>query len=96
MDLKYFFITLVTLSLIGSSLAFAGNYYHGHGFMMPSGNMNEMDSDQSGTLSFSEYVDSQQKKLRAGFDMIDSNKDGEIDADEWNAFLEVHGVKAEE
>lgn len=96
MNFKNLIITVSTLSLIASSIAFAGNYYHGHGLMMPSGNINEMDTDQNGTLSFKEYVDSNQKKLRAGFDMIDANKDGEIDADEWNAFLKVHGVKAEE
>lgn len=95
MSLKNFFIAIVTLSLIATSIAFAGHYYHGHGFMMPSGNMNEMDSNQDGALSFGEYADSHRKQLRTGFDMIDSNKDGEIDADEWNAFLRVHGIKSD-
>lgn len=96
MNFKNLIMTVFAVLLIVSSIAFAGNYYHDHGFMMPSGNMNEMDSNQDGTLSFSEYVDSNQKKLRDGFDMIDANKDGEIDGDEWNAFLKVHGLKAEE
>jgi Ca2+-binding EF-hand superfamily protein len=67
----------------------------GHGSSMPSWNMNEMDANQDRTLSFEEYRDSQTKQLRAGFDMIDSNKDGSISEDEWNTFLNVHGVKVE-
>jgi Ca2+-binding EF-hand superfamily protein len=57
--------------------------------------MNEMDANQDKTLSFEEYRDSQTKQLRAGFDMIDSNKDGVISEEEWHTFLNVHGVKVE-
>jgi hypothetical protein len=95
MNLKHIIIAFFALTLVVSSFAFAGHHYHGHGFMMPSGNMNELDTDQNGTLSFDEYLDSYRKQLRAGFDMIDSNNNGEIDAEEWRAFLEVHGIKAE-
>lgn len=75
--------------------AWAGHHYKGHGGMMPSWNMSELDANQDKTLSFEEYRDSQTKQLRAGFDMIDSNSDGVISEDEWNTFLNLHGVKAE-
>jgi hypothetical protein len=54
--------------------------------------MSEKDKDSDGTLSFEEFSASQMEMLRAGFDMIDTNKDGKISADEWNTFLKVHGV----
>ena len=95
MNFKNLIITFFALSLVVTSLAVAGHHYYGHGFMMPTGNINELDTDQNGTLSFDEYLDSYRKQLRAGFDMIDSNNNGEIDAEEWRAFLEVHGIKAE-
>lgn len=79
-------------SLIIASVAVAGNYYHGHGYMMPSGDMTEMDADGSGSLSFDEYTESHKESLRGGFDMIDENNDGEIGEDEWQKFLEVHGM----
>jgi Ca2+-binding EF-hand superfamily protein len=54
--------------------------------------MTEKDTDSDGTLSFEEFSAPQMEMLRAGFDMIDTNKDGKISADEWNTFLKVHGV----
>ncbi|MBC2735029.1 MAG: hypothetical protein HF981_11795 [Desulfobacteraceae bacterium] len=54
-----------------------------------------MDANQVRALSFEGYRDSQTKQLRAGFDMIDINKDGVISEDEWHTFLNVHGVKVE-
>ena len=95
MNFKNSIITFFALSLMASSIAFAGHYHHDHGTMIPSDNITDLDSDQDGTLSFDEYLDRNRKQLRAGFDMIDSNKDGQIDSDEWSAFLEAHGVKAE-
>jgi hypothetical protein len=74
-------------------IALAGHHYHGgHGSMVPSWDMMALDENQDGTLSFDEYSESQRKKLRAGFDMIDDNNDGLIDDGEWNMFLEAHGV----
>ena len=95
MSFKISAIIITAFLFLTSSLALAGHHYNGHGSMMRSWNMNEMDANQDRTLSFQEYRDSQNKQLRAGFDMIDSNKDGVISEDEWNTFLNVHGVKAE-
>ena len=95
MSFNHYAITIAAILLLTSTPALAGNHYHGHGSMMPSWNMNEMDANQDKTLSFEEYRDGQTQQLRAGFDMIDSNNDGVISEDEWHAFLKVHGVKVE-
>jgi hypothetical protein len=79
-------------SLLVTSAAVAGNYHHGHGCMMPSWDMSDMDADGNGFMTFEEYADSYKKSLRGGFDMIDENKDGEIGVDEWQKFLEIHGM----
>jgi hypothetical protein len=95
MSFKLSAIIITVFLFLTSSLALAGHHYKGHGSAMPSWNMNEMDANQDKTLSFEEYRDSQTKQLRAGFDMIDSNKDGVISEEEWHTFLNVHGVKVE-
>jgi hypothetical protein len=95
MSFKLSAIIITAFLFIISSWAWAGHHYKGHGSSMSSWNMNEMDANQDKTLSFEEYRDSQTKQLRAGFDMIDTNKDGVISEDEWNTFLNVHGVKVE-
>ena len=91
---KTYKLGLVVLALmISVPLAFAGHHYHGYGKHMDmSWDMTEKDADSDGTLSFEEFSASQMEMLRAGFDMIDTNKDGKISADEWNTFLQVHGV----
>lgn len=94
MTLKGAFTIVASVLFLTSSFSWAGHHYTGHGGMMPSWNMNEMDTNQDRALSFEEYRDSQTKQLRAGFDMIDSDKDGVISEDEWNTFLSLHGVKA--
>ena len=78
--------------LLITSVAIAGNYSHGHGCKMSSWDMTEMDADGNGFLTFDEYVDSYKNSLRGGFDMIDENNDGEIGIDEWQKFLEIHGM----
>lgn len=78
--------------LLTTSIAFAGYYHHGHGCMMPSWDMNAMDADGDGSLTFDEYSESYKESLRGGFDMIDENNDGEIGVDEWQNFLEIHGM----
>jgi Ca2+-binding EF-hand superfamily protein len=55
--------------------------------------MSEMDADNNGSLSFEEFAEGNQKKLKRGFDMIDANKDGRISTEEWDAFLDVHNMK---
>jgi hypothetical protein len=79
--------------LLSASLAFAGHHYHGKNYMMPSWDMNEMDGDRDGKLTFDEFSRTRLEQLRTGYNMIDTNNDGLVDANEWNDFLNVHGVK---
>ncbi|MDJ0811300.1 MAG: hypothetical protein QNJ48_07820 [Desulfobacterales bacterium] len=87
-------ILLVAFILaVAVPLAFAGHHYHGYGHGKDmSWNMSDKDSNGDGTLSFEEFSAKQMDMLRAGFDMIDTDKDGKISVDEWNTFLKVHGV----
>lgn len=91
---RYHFI-IAAIALLVSSSAWAGHHYKGHCGTMSSWNMNEMDANQDGVLSFEEFSDRQTKKLRAGYDMIDSNSDGVVSEEEWKTFLNVHGVDME-
>ena len=92
MNIRNILILSLTFALILSPLALAGHHYHGHGYMMPSWDMTDLDTDQDGALSFDEFGASHMDKLRAGFNMIDADKDGVIGASEWNDFLRVHGM----
>jgi hypothetical protein len=94
MSPKPFIISLLALAFFMSSVAIAGHYY-GHGGKMTEWNMGKLDANNDNTLTFEEYSENQRRQLRAGFDMIDTDKDGVISEAEWKAFLEVHGVKSE-
>ena len=91
------FMILVMLIMIATAPVFAGHHYHGcgHGGSM-SWNMSDRDTTGDGVLSFDEFSAPQQEMMRSGFDMIDSDKDGSISDDEWNTFLQVHGVSPKE
>jgi hypothetical protein len=86
-------LTVLTLMFFfGISLAVAGYGYH-HKGVMKSWDMNAVDTNQDKQLTFEEYSAEQIQHLRAGFDMIDTDKDGVISEDEWKALLKVHGVE---
>ena len=97
MKIKQGIIMVVALTVIAVPLAFAGHHYHGYGHgKNMSWNMSDRDSDGDGILSFDEFTAPQMEMLRAGFDMIDTDKDGKISTDEWSTFLKVHGVSPKE
>ena len=89
------------LSLLGiaflalTSLAIAGHHYHGGKYIMPSWDMNDMDSNQDGELTFEEYSAKPLEKLTSGFEMIDKDGNGLIDGQEWTELLEAHGLKSD-
>lgn len=85
-------VVMAILILTGGSLAVAGYGYH-HGGMMTSWDMKAVDANKDNQLSFEEYSAKQIEHLRAGFDMIDTDKNGVISEAEWNALLKVHGVE---
>ena len=89
---KLHLLTLLSvIFFFGISVAFAGYGYH-HKGMMTSWDMSEVDQNKDSQLTFEEYSAKQIEHLRAGFDMIDTDKDGVISEAEWNALLKVHGV----
>lgn len=85
--------SITALMFLVIPTAFAGHHYHGCGHGMgTSWDMSDRDANNDGVLTFEEFGAAQQELLRNGFDMIDTDKDGKISADEWNTFLKVHGV----
>ncbi len=88
---KLIFILVVSLISL-PTLAFASHHYGGHYGKMNSWNMTELDSDGDGLLSFEEFVAPRTERWQAGFDGIDTDQDGLISEEEWNTFLEMHGM----
>jgi hypothetical protein len=87
-------LTILTLLFFFSiSPAVAGYGYHYKGGAMPSWDMSAVDTNQDRQVTFEEYSAEKIERLRNGFEMIDTDKDGVISEDEWNALREVHGVE---
>jgi hypothetical protein len=88
---------LLTISIFvlffGISLSVAGYGYHHKEGLMDSWDMSAADTNRDKQLTFEEYSAEQIEHLRTSFDMIDTDKDGVISEDEWNALLKVHGVE---
>jgi hypothetical protein len=93
MNFKRYAFVLAMAALTLPLIAFAGHYYGGHGNMNMVWDMTALDKDSDGVLTFDEFISPNVEKWRSGFDMIDTNGDGEVGVDEWNAFTEVHGMK---
>jgi hypothetical protein len=91
---KHILISALALALLIPAFVLAGHYHGGHGYVMKSWNMNELDTDGNGVLSFDEFVAPNVEKWRSAFDMIDDNGNGELEKSEWKALLDVHGVKS--
>jgi len=68
-----------------------GGSYHGHGMGMSE--MSDMDSDDDGVISFEEFRAPTVERLSNGFDMLDTDNDGEIDQREWDNYLMIHGYE---
>ena len=93
MNLRKYPILLAMAALTLPLIAFAGQHYGGHSNGGMVWDMTELDKDTDGVLSFDEFISPNLKKWRSGFDMIDTDGNGEISVDEWNVFKEVHGMK---
>lgn len=95
MNNKILLICALAFAIAIPAFVVAGNYHGGHGYAMKSWNMNELDTDENGLLSFDEFVAPNMDKWRSGFEMVDENGDGELDRAEWTALQEMHGLKPE-
>ena len=93
MKLKKYVGIMAIAALSLPIIAFAGHHYGGHGNINMVWDMTALDSDSDGVLTFDEFISPNVEKWRSGFDMIDTNGDGEVGVDEWDAFTEVHGMK---
>lgn len=101
--MKTYMLPAVLGGILLSALAFAGDGYHGHGYHggcrgygITSWDIDKLDGDKNDAVSFEEFSRNQMEKLRSSFDSIDTNKDGVIDASEWNELRRVHGMTADE
>ena len=81
----------VIFSLGFSSGSMAGCNYHGHGLGMSE--MSDLDSNNDGAISFEEFEAPTVERLKSGFDMLDTDNDGEIDQKEWDNYLRIHGYE---
>jgi hypothetical protein len=92
---KHVLIALAISALALPSLALAGNYHGTKAHGMGNWDMTVLDTNKDGVLTFEEYSAPNVEKWRSGFKMIDTSGDGRISAEEWRAFLDVHGMKSE-
>ena len=63
-----------------------------HSCSMFNANIDDMDENKDGTVSFVEYAAFHSEQLRWSFNALDSDNDGAISAGEWDTFLKMHGV----
>jgi hypothetical protein len=75
------------VGMISGSIA--GHHYHGGCSYMK--DMSTLDGNQDNMLSLDEFSAPQMENLKSAFNMLDTDKDGFISAEEWNEFLKVHG-----
>ena len=84
-------ISFAALMLIAGLVSgtMAGYGYHGHGMNMS--DMSKMDGNDDSKITFDEFSASHLERLRSAFNMLDTDKDGFISKNEYDAFLKVHG-----
>ena len=63
-----------------------------HGCAMFGADINDMDTNNDGMVSFEEYAAFHSEQLRWSFNVLDSDNDGSISTGEWDTFLKMHGV----
>lgn len=80
--------TMVIFGFTGVSLA--GHNYHGCTEMHMS-NLSEMDTDSDGFISLDEFSERPMQKYRGWFKALDTNDDGSLSQEEWEAFRREHG-----
>src|SRR5229473_730541 len=70
---------LATLALALTALPAVADCTHGHGKRM---SFEELDKDQSGTLTLDEFTAAAQARATERFNKLDANKDGVVTPDE--------------
>jgi Ca2+-binding EF-hand superfamily protein len=89
---KFLLTPLFAAALIAglASGSMAGYNYHGSSMQMSE--MSAIDSDNNGKITFEEFSAPTVDRLKSGFEMLDTDNDGNIDQKEWNEYLKVHGI----
>ena len=89
---NFVYSALLALLLILGSAAFslAGYYHHGCNDMKM-GSLTEMDTNGDGLVSLDEFTKTHIEKYEGWFKMLDTDKDGSLSQDEWDAFMKHHG-----
>ena len=93
-EMKSILINLTLALILGLAMvsgSMAGGNYHGHGMGMRE--MSDMGSNDDGAISFEEFKAPTVERLKGGFDMLDTDNDGEIDQKEWDNYLRIHGYE---
>jgi hypothetical protein len=83
------FLNVVFLAALASA-PMAGHHYHGCSSMMMN-DMTEMDTDNSGFITLDEFSEPFMEKYRGWFKMLDTDDDGYLSQEEWDAFRNAHG-----
>ena len=85
------FAIILIAGLVSGSMA--GYNYHGSSMQMSE--MSAIDSDSNGKITFDEFSAPTVDRLKSGFDMLDTDNDGNLDQKEWNEYLKVHGINVD-
>lgn len=96
MNSKTIFVISMVVLFALPALTFAGHHQGSGHCMMSSWDMNELDTDNDREISFEEYVQPHNDKMRTGFNMIDANQDGVINESEWSELLKAHGIGSDQ
>jgi hypothetical protein len=93
---KTAFTLIVVLMGLAVPAASMAGYHHGScGMMKQTWDMDELDADMNGMLSFEEYLEPHMERFRGSFKMIDTDQDGAISDAKWQALGRAHGMPTE-
>lgn len=83
----------LTMCIAGSSLAYAQGYGKANPHKtskISSMNLADMDKDGNGSVNFEEFKAVFPNTQQAGFNMLDSDEDGQLNKAEWKTFKDAH------
>ncbi len=85
----------LTLLIVGfTHVSLAGHHQHHGCSEMHMSHLSELDTDNNGLLSLEEFTERPMEKYRGWFEMLDTNDDGSLSQEEWEAFRKEHGAES--
>ncbi len=79
---------IVGAGFLGTSLA----SHHYQGCKMSFTELDALDTDNDGTISFDEFSAQYMTWLESAYEMIDVDGDETLSSEEWDRMLKAHGV----